>query len=75
MHRCNMKGVVSRVTSEKLLKAFPHEPCVMSTQEAVVVTLQVKLSTLVHAAWGYNLPFLISQKLQTHTDTHTEYAY
>ena len=31
------------VTSEKVLKPFPLEPCVVSTQEAAVVTHQVKL--------------------------------
>ena len=46
-----MKGVVSRVTCEKVLKAFSLELCVVSTQEAVVVTRQVKLSTLVEAAY------------------------
>ena len=59
--------MVSRVTSEKLLNAFPLEPCVLSTQETVVVTRQMKLSTLVQAAWRYNLPFLKSRKVQTHT--------
>ena len=71
MHRYNVKGVVSRVTCEKVLKAFSLEPRVVSTQEAVVVTLQVKLSMLVQAAWRYDLPFPISRKLQTHRHTHT----
>ena len=67
LHQCNVMGVVWRVASKKVLKAFSLEPCVVSTQEAVVVTRQVKLSTLVQAASRYDLPFLISQKLQTHT--------
>ena len=49
MHHCNMKSVVSHVTSEKVLKAFSLEPFFVPTQEAVVVTHQVKLSTLVQA--------------------------
>ena len=50
---------------QKSSEGFLFEPCIDSTQEAVAVTLQVKLSTLVQAAWHYNLPFLISRKLQT----------
>ena len=33
-----MKSVVSRVSNEKILKAFRLEPYVVSTSEAVVVT-------------------------------------
>ena len=44
---CNVKGVVSRLTCEKVLKAFSLKPCVVWTQEAVVVTRKMKLSTLV----------------------------
>ena len=76
-----MKGVVSRVTSEKVQKAFLLEPRVVSTREAVVATRQAKLSTSVKAAWRYDLSFPRSWKLQTHghththTHTHTEYEY
>ena len=68
-----MKGVVSRVTCEKVLKAFSLEPRVVSTQKPVVATRQEKLFTLVKAAWRYDVPLPRSQKLQTHgqTDTHT----
>ena len=41
----------------------------MLTEEAVIVTRQVKLSTLVQAAYRYDLPFVISRKLQTHGHT------
>ena len=47
LHHCNVKGVLSHLTWDKVLKVFPFEPCVVSTQEAVVVTHQVELSTLV----------------------------
>ena len=69
--------MVSRVTCEKVLKAFSLEPCIVSTQEAGNVTCQVKLSTLVQAVYRYDLPFLIYQKLQAHghTDTRLEYSY
>ena len=53
----------------KILETFSLEPCVVSTQEAVVVTHQMKLSTLVRAAWRYDIPFQKSFKLQTHTAT------
>ena len=52
-----MKGVVSRVTSEKVLKAFLLEPRVVSTREVVVATRQAKLSMFVLAAWRYDLLF------------------
>ena len=64
-----MKGVVSRVTSEKVL----NKPCVVLTQKPVDATRQEKLSTLVKAAWHYNVLFLRSRKLQT--NTHVEYDF
>ena len=69
-----MKGVVSRVTREKVLKAFSPEPHVVSTQKPVVATRQEKLSMLVKAAYRYDVAFLRSRKLQTHrqTDTHAQ---
>ena len=75
--RCNVKGVVLRVSSEKLLKAFSLEPRVVSSQKPVVATRQEKLFTLVKVVWRYDIPFPISRKIQTHrqTDTHTEYGY
>ena len=62
-----MKGVVSRVTSGKVLKDFFLEGRVLSIQDAVSVTRQTKLSTLVKAAWRYDVPFPRTQILQTHT--------
>ena len=78
-----MKGVISRVNGEKVLKAFLLEPRVVSTREAAGATRQAKLSMLVKAAWRYDLPFPRSWKLQTHAhthththmDRHTEYGY
>ena len=66
--------MVLQVSSENLLKAFSLKLCIVSTQEEVVVTRQVKLSMLVQAAWCYDLQFLISRKLQarTHSQTHTQ---
>ena len=66
-----MKGVVSRVTSEKVLKAFSLKGRVLSTRDAVGATLQTKLSTFVKAACRYDVPFPRTQKLQTHTHAHT----
>ena len=73
LHRCNMKGVVSCATCEKVLKAFPLEPHIVSTQEAVVVhvTRQVNLSRWAQAVQRYDIPFLLSRKLPTHAHTHT----
>ena len=34
-----MKGLVSSVTGERVLEAFYSEPCVVSSQEAVIVIL------------------------------------
>ena len=69
-----MKGVVSGVTWEKVLKAFSLEPRVLPTGEPVDTTRQAKLSKLVKAAFRYDIPLLRSQELQTHgqTDTHTQ---
>ena len=64
----------SRVTCRKVLKAFSLEPHVSPTGEPVDTTLQAKLSKLVKAACRYDIPLPRSQKLQTHTDTHTEYS-
>ena len=50
LHRCNVKGGISSITCEKVLKAFCLEPCIVLTQEAVVKTHQLKLSMLVQAA-------------------------
>ena len=50
MHRCNVKGAFARVTCEKVVKAFSLEAGVVPTQDAVVVTRQVKLSTLMQEA-------------------------
>ena len=69
--RCNVKCVVSRVTNEKVLKAFFLERRVLSTRDEVGTTRQRKFSTLVKAAWRYDVPFPRTQKLQTHTHTHT----
>ena len=66
-----MKGVVSCVTNEKVLKAKLLNPRVVPTREAVVATHQVKLSMLVKAAWHYDLPFPRSWKSQTHTQNTT----
>ena len=57
-----MKGVVSRVASEKVLKAFSLEACVGSTQDTVGVPRQAKLSTLVKAVRRYDIPFPRTQK-------------
>ena len=72
-----MKGVVSQVTYEKVLKAFSLEPCGLPTGKPVNTTHQVKLSKLVKAACLYNVLLPRSQKLQTHRQTHThiEYGY
>ena len=69
-----MKGVVSRVTSEKVLKAFSPELRVVSTQKPVVATRLEKLFTLMKAGWLYDVSFPRSKKLQTQrrTDTHTD---
>ena len=48
LHRCNVKGVVSRVTCEKVLNAFLLEPSVLSTREAVGATRQVSSSMCKH---------------------------
>ena len=69
MHHCNLKGVVSRITCEKALKAFFPEPCVMLTQKLAGATHQEKLSILVKAAWRYNVLFPRPRKLQTHRHT------
>ena len=68
-----MKDVVSLVTCENVLQPFFLEPPFIASPEAVSAAYQVKLSTLVKAAWHYNILFPRSQKLQTHrqTDTHT----
>ena len=50
LHHGNVKGVVSRVAYEKGLKAFSLQPRAVMTQEAVVVSRQVKFSTLVQEA-------------------------
>ena len=65
--------MVSRVTCEKVLKAFSLEPRVMSTQKPVIATRQEKLFTLVKAAWRYDIPFPRSRGItNTQTDTHTQ---
>ena len=61
-----MKGMVSRITFEKVLMTS-SEPSVVSTKKPVVATRQEKLSTLVKAAYCYDVEF--------HTDTHTENSY
>ena len=66
-----MKGVVSRVTCEKVLNAFSLEPHILPNGEPVDTTRQAKLSKLVKAACRYDVPFLRSQMLQTHGQTHT----
>ena len=50
LHHCNVKGMASRITCEKVLKAFSLEPHVMSTQNPLGATRQEKLSTLVKTA-------------------------
>ena len=57
-----MKGVVSRVVSEKVLKAFSLKALVVSNQDAVIVTRKVKLSTFVKAVRHYDVPFPRTQK-------------
>ena len=68
-----MKGVVSQVANEKVIKAFSIKSCMLSTRDAVSATRQAKLSTLVKAAWRYNVPFLRTQKLHTHTHRYQYY--
>ena len=70
LHRCNVKGVVSHITSEKVLKAFFLEGRVLSTRNAVDATRQTKLSTLLKAAWRYDVPFPRTHADITHTQTH-----
>ena len=68
-----MKGVVSRVTSEKVLEAFLLEPRVVSTREAVGATRQANVGE-----GGIVLRPAVPEKLEitaTHTDTDTEYCY
>ena len=52
-----MKDVVSLVTCEKVLKAFLLKPGVLSIQEVVDATRQVKLFTMVWEEWHYDIPF------------------
>ena len=68
-----MKGVVSRVTCGKVLKAFSLEPRDLPTGEPVDTTRQAKLSKLVKAACRYDVLLPKSKMLQTHgqTDGHT----
>ena len=68
-----VKCVVSRVTSEKVLKNFSSEPRVVSTQQAVGATRQANLSKLVKAVWRFttsNSPDLLNYK-HTETDKRT----
>ena len=67
-----MKGIVSCVASERVLKAFPLEPHVVSTGHAASATRQTKFSTLEKAVRHYDVPLLRSQMLQTHRHTHTQ---
>ena len=69
---CNVKGVVSWVNIEKILTAFSAELRVVSSQKPVIATRQEKLFTLVKIVWRYDIPFPISQKLQTHRHTYTQ---
>ena len=64
-----MKDVVSRVTGEKVLKAFLLKPHVVSTREAVVATRQAKLFMLVKSSMELRPP--IPEKLEI-TDRHTQ---
>ena len=64
-----MKGVVSGIACEKALKAFSLEARMVSTQAAVGVTHQAKLSTLVKGVQHYHILFPTSQKLQTPQNT------
>ena len=66
-----MIGVVSHITSKKVLKVFSLEARIVSTLDAVGATRQMKLSTLVKEGWSYDILFPRTQKLQTHTDRHT----
>ena len=66
-----MKGVVSRFAREKVLKAFSLEACVDSTRDAVLVTRQAKLPTLVKAARRYDVPVPENSEVTNrHTHTH-----
>ena len=64
----NVKGVVSRATCEKVLKAFLLKPGVLSTREAVGATHQAKLSTMGKKCGATTSR---SQDLRNYRQTHT----
>ena len=69
-----MKGAVSRVTGEKVLKAFLLEPRVVSTGEAVVVTRLAPGEALHVGESGMALRPPVPAELEItnkHTDTQT----
>ena len=68
-----MKGVVSLVTCEKILKDFSLQSRVVSTREAVRATRQAKLSTYCVDEKGAALHHLIPEISEiTNRQTHTE---
>ena len=68
-----MNGVVSRVISERVIKAFFLEAHVVPSRDTVGATRQAKLSTSVKAAWGYDVPIPERSEITaTQTDRHTE---
>ena len=74
-----MKGVVSRVTFEKVLKAFSLEPCVVPTQEAVVNSpgeaLHIGASSVALRPPVPDISEITDRHTDTRTHTHTEYGY
>ena len=64
--------MVSRVTSEKLLKAFSLKPCIVSTQEAVDVQCSSPGEAPYFGANSVTLRPLVPDISEiTHTHTHT----